>query len=323
MATVKKMVPAINLFSDQTFLHCTFSCKGMNKTTKAHLAVLSANIIYGISFSAVKMLTSGFMPAFSLNLVRIGISAPLFWLLFAMKPTKAGIRKEDLPRFFWCAVTGVAINQLMFIKGVSLTSSIHASILSLVSPIFITAAAGWLLKEKFTWLKGVGLVLGISGALTIVTGRNQASLSGENMWLGDLLIIINAISYSIYFVIVKPLMARYHPIHIVRWIFTIGVFLILPFGISDFLATDFSAFTTGAWLALALVVLGTTFLAYLLNVFGLKYLGAGVTGTYIYTQPLFASILGILLLGEQFSGSLAWAAAMIGIGVLLVTRKKS
>jgi len=291
----------------------------MDKITKAHFAVLGANIIYGVSFSAVKLLTSNYMPAFSLNLVRIGISAPLFWLLFAMKPSNAGIKKEDIPRFFWCAVTGVAINQLMFIKGVSLTSSIHASILSLVSPIFITAAAGWLLKEKFTWLKGFGLVLGISGALTIVTGRQQATSPGENMLLGDLLIIINAISYSIYFVIVKPLMEKYHPIHIVRWIFTFGVFLILPFGIGDLLATDFSQFTTGAWAALALVVLGTTFMAYLLNVFGLKYLGAGITGTYIYTQPLFASVIGILLLGEQFSLRLALSTLLIGAGVLLAT----
>ena len=294
----------------------------MDKIKKAHLAVLGANIIYGVSYSAVKMLTSQFMPAFSLNLIRIGVSAPLFWLLFAMKPSKAGIHKEDIPRFFWCAVTGVAINQLMFIKGLSLTTSIHASILSLVSPIFITAAAGWLLKEKFTLLKGIGLALGIGGSLLIISGRQQSSASGENMLLGDILIIINAISYSIYFVLVKPLMLRYHPIHILRWVFTFGVFLILPFGIGDFLRTDFTAFTPAAWLAIALVVLGTTFLAYILNVFGLKYLGAGITGTYIYTQPLFASILGITLLGESFTPGLGIAAVMIAAGVLFATMGK-
>jgi drug/metabolite transporter (DMT)-like permease len=208
----------------------------------------------------------------------------------------------------------------MFIKGVSLTTSIHASILSLVSPIFITAAAGWLLKERFTPLKAIGLALGIGGAFMIVSGRHQSNSPGENMLFGDILIIINAISYSLYFVIVKPLMQRYHPIHVVRWIFTFGVFLILPFGIGDFLHTDFAAFTPGAWGALALVVLGTTFLAYILNIFGLKYLGAGITGTYIYTQPIFASIIGIILLGEPFSFRLGIAAALIATGVLLATR---
>ena len=292
----------------------------MDKITKAHLAVLGANIIYGMSFSAVKMLTGQYMPAFSLNLVRIGISAPLFWLLFAFKPSKAGIERQDIPRFVWCAVTGVAINQLMFIKGVSLTTSIHASILSLVSPIFITAAAGWLLKEKFSLMKAAGLALGIGGAALIITGRQHSSAPGENMLLGDILIIINAISYSIYFVIVKPLMEKYHPIHVVRWVFTFGAFMILPFGWNDFFQTDFSAFNLASWMALALVVLGTTFLAYLLNVFGIKYLGAGITGMYIYTQPLFASVIGLLLLGEQFSLNIGIAALMIGFGVLLSTR---
>jgi drug/metabolite transporter (DMT)-like permease len=292
----------------------------MDKTTKAHLAVLGANIIYGVSFSAVKMLTSNFMPAFSLNLIRIGVSAPLFWLLFAFKPSKAGIRKEDIPRFILCAITGVAVNQLLFIKGVSLTTSIHASILSLVSPIFITAAAGWLLKEKFTLLKGIGLALGIGGAATIVMGRQHGAQNAENMLLGDILVIINAISYSLYFVIVKPLMTRYHPIHVVRWVFTFGAFMIIPFGWNDFLHTNFSAFTSSAWLALSLVVFGTTFMAYLLNVFGIKYLGAGITGMYIYTQPIFASILGLLLLGEEFSLRLGIATLLIGVGVILSTR---
>jgi drug/metabolite transporter (DMT)-like permease len=289
----------------------------MDKISKAHLAVLGANIIYGMSFSAVKMLTSQYMPAFSLNLVRIGVSAPLFWLLFLMKPGKAGIDREDIGRFVLCALTGVAINQLMFIKGVSLTSSIHASILSLVSPIFITAAAGWLLKERFTWQKGLGLALGISGAATIITARNTNVNPGENMLVGDILIIINAISYSLYFVFVKPLMTKYHPIHVVRWVFTIGAFMILPFGWNDFLQTDFNVFPLSAWLALALVVLGTTFLAYILNVFGIKYLGAGITGSYIYTQPVFASFIGILLLGEAFTVRTGIGASIIGMGVLL------
>lgn len=291
----------------------------MDKHTKAHLAVLGANIIYGMSFSAVKMLTSEYMPAFSLNLLRIGISAPLFWVLFLLKPGKAAIDRKDIKRFLLCALTGVAINQLMFIKGVSLTTSIHASILSLVSPIFITAAAGWLLKEKFTLHKGLGLTLGIAGAATILTSRSGVQTTGENMLLGDILIIINALSYSLYFVFVKPLMHKYHPIHVVRWVFTFGAFIILPFGWGDFQDTNFGAFTPTAWMALALVVLGTTFLAYLLNVFGIKYLGAGITGAYIYTQPIFASIIGILLLGEAFSLRLGIAAILIAVGVLLAS----
>jgi drug/metabolite transporter (DMT)-like permease len=115
-------------------------------------------------------------------------------------------------------------------------------------------------------------------------------------------------------------MTRYHPIHVVRWVFTFGAFMIIPFGWNDFLHTNFSAFTSSAWLALSLVVFGTTFMAYLLNVFGIKYLGAAITGMYIYTQPIFASILGLLLLGEEFTLRLGIATLLIGVGVILSTR---
>lgn len=294
----------------------------MQLRTKAHISVLTANVIYGFSFSAIKLLTTQFMPAFSLNVVRIVGSAPLFWLLYLMKPGPAGIDKKDLPRFLLCALTGVAINQLLFVKGISLTTSIHASILSLVSPIFITAAAGWLLQEKFTRWKAWGLALGISGALSIVTARSTQSGTAENMLLGDILVIINALSYSLFFVFVKPLMLRYKPLHVVRWVFTLGAFMILPFGWSDFLATDFSQFTSTAWAALALVVFGMTFLAYILNTYSIKYLGAGITGTYIYTQPVFAAVIGIAILGEPFTPGLGLAALLIGLGVLLVNRKQ-
>jgi len=299
---------------------CT-SIVRMQLRTKAHMAVLAANVIYGMSFSAIKLLTTGYMPAFSLNVVRILGAAPLFWLLYLFKPGRAGIDRQDIPRFLLCALTGVAINQLLFVKGISLTTSIHASILSLVSPIFITAAAGWLLQEKFTRWKAWGLALGISGALSIVSARSVQGSPAENMLLGDVYVIINAISYSLFFVLVKPLMTRYKPLHVIRWVFTLGVGMILPFGWGDFLATDFSQFTHQAWAALALVVLAMTFLAYMLNIYGIKYLGAGITGMYIYTQPVFASIIGIVLLGEPFSLRLALAAVLIGLGVLLVNKK--
>ena len=293
----------------------------MQLRTKAHIALLAANILYGMSFSAIKLLTTQYMPALSLNLVRVAATVPLFWLLFALKPSKAGIDKKDIGRFVACAITGVVINQLLFVKGISLTSSIHASILSLVSPIFITAAAGWLLKEAFTPTKGIGLTLGISGAALIILSRSTPSSPGENILLGDLLVTINAISYSMYFVLVKPLMNKYAPIHVLRWVFSIGFLFILPFGLQDLSETNFSAFTPGAWFALILVVFGMTFLGYLLNVFGLKHLGASVTGAYIYSQPIFAAVIGILLLGEKLSPQLMLAALLIGIGVFFSSRK--
>jgi drug/metabolite transporter (DMT)-like permease len=292
----------------------------MKNTTKAHAAVIGANLLFAINFSMVKAVTPGLMTSYALNVVRIVASVSLFWMLYAMKPSRAGIDKKDIGRFVLCGLTGVAINQILFIKGLSLTSTIHGSLLILGTPIFITLAAAWLLHEKFTLNKVMGLSLGIAGALVLVLGRTQQH-EGKDILLGDILIIINSISYALYFVWVRPLMEKYHPIHVIRWVFTFGMFMILPFGIYDFSHTDFAVFPVQGMVALTFVVVGGTFVPYLFNTYGLKYLGPGITGAYIYTQPLFAACIGILFLGEHMGMQQLLAAALIAAGVLLVNRK--
>lgn len=293
----------------------------MNKTTKAHLAVLAANFIFGAGYAVVKTITPEFIAPFALNVVRVLSSLLLFWLLFLMKPSNAGFERKHLPRFLLCALTGVAINQLLFIKGLSLTTAIHSSLLSLGTPIFITIIAAWLLKEKLTLYKIAGLALGIGGATMLILMKDN-STSGKDMLLGDILIIINAISYAFYLVLVRPLMEHYKPIHVLRWVFTFGTFMILPFGLEQFIDTNWAAFGTNQWIALAFVALFVTFFAYLFNVYGLSVIGSSATGSYIYTQPVFAAIIAMVFMGEHFTITKALAAICIFSGVYLVNLRK-
>jgi drug/metabolite transporter (DMT)-like permease len=116
-------------------------------------------------------------------------------------------------------------------------------------------------------------------------------------------------------------MHTYKPVHVIRWIFTIGFFMMTPIGWSEFRAIQWSTFTTIDYAAVGFIVLGATFFAYLFNLYGINKLGAGITGTYIYTQPFFASIIAVWFLGEVFNGNKIVAAVLIGSGVLLVSYK--
>lgn len=293
----------------------------MTKNTKAHLAVLGANLIFGSGYAVVKTITPQYIAPFALNVVRVLSSLVLFWLVFLMKPGKAGIDKKDLPRFLLCALTGVAINQLFFIKGLSLTTAIHSSLLSLGTPIFITIIAAWLLKERLTIQKLTGLALGIGGAAMLILSKDQQQ-NGKDVLLGDFMIIINAVSYAFYLVMVRPLMERYKPIHVLRWVFTFGTFMILPFGMDQFMHTDWQAFGTAQWMALGFAGLFLTFIAYLLNVYGLAVLSSSATGSYIYTQPIFAAIIAMLFMGEHFTLTKGLAALCIFAGVFVVNKRK-
>jgi drug/metabolite transporter (DMT)-like permease len=292
----------------------------LNKIVKAHLAVLVANLLFGANYSIVKVITPGLIKPFGLNVVRVIVTVALFWLLYALKPSDVSIQKKHIPRLILCGIAGVAINQLLFIKGLSLTTSIHASLLSLGSPIFITFIAAWLLKEPISPLKIIGLIIGICGATLLITMK-EGSSAGDNVVLGDVLVLLNAISYAFYFALIRPLMEIYKPLVLLRWIFTIGAMIIIPIGWRQFTEIDWSAFSFADFAEVAFVAIGATFIAYLLNMYGIQHIGPSMTGSYIYTQPVFAAIIAIVFLGEAFNWQKALAAVLIIIGVVFVNKR--
>jgi drug/metabolite transporter (DMT)-like permease len=289
--------------------------------TKAHFGLLATNLFFAINLSAVKYLTGNqYMQPFGMNVIRVGVSVLLFWLLFLFNPFQKSISKEDIPRFAFCALTGIAINQMLFLKGLSLTFSIHAVLLMLTTPILITIIAAWLLKERINSFKVVGLGFGVSGAVLLISsGKNSGN--GNNILLGDLYILINALSYTFYFILVKPLMLKYKPIQVIRWVFTMGFFMVLPFGWHEFISIEWAHFNTTAYICIFLIVFAGTFLAYLFNVYGIQILGASVAGSYIYSQPIFAAVIAMLFLDEPLEMYKVFSAALIFVGVYLCNKK--
>jgi drug/metabolite transporter (DMT)-like permease len=292
----------------------------MNKKLQAHIAVLLANIFFGINYITIKIIVPSKLSAPALNVCRVAGSLLLFWVFYFIKPSKAGIVRNDIPRFFLCSITGVVLNQILFVKGLSLTSAIHASLLALVTPILIIFIAAWILKERLTWIKIAGIILGISGAVILILMKD-VSHTASNIVLGDVLVILNAISYAFYFVLVKPLMIKYSPVHVIRWVFTIGLLFMLPYGYHSLTITNWQSFNQSDWVCFVFVITGATFFAYLFNIFGVAAIGASATGSYIYTQPAFAAIIAIIFTGEKYDWIKLVATILIFSGVYLANYK--
>ena len=309
-------IPPTFVFSNPAFL---------TTGSKAHIAVLFTNIFFASNYSLVKYISPSHVGPYGLNFIRVGVSLLLFWALWTagkLLPGKEvvepGIRREHWGRFILCGLSGVAVNQMLFIKGLTLTSTIHASLLMLCTPLLITLLAFWVLKERVTLQKALGLALGIGGAVLLIIAKEK---SGNSSLTGDVLIILNAIAYTVYFILVKPLMLVYPPLHVVRWVFTLGFVMIFPFCWVQFNDTQWQLFEWSHYASLFFIVTCGTFLAYAFNVYGIRHLGAGVTGSYIYTQPVFAALVAILFLGEQVTIQKAIAGIMIFAGVFMVSRK--
>jgi len=295
----------------------------LNSTLKAHLGLLGTNLFFATNYSAIKYFTSHhYAGPLGINIIRVGISAALFWILFLFKPSEKRIEKKDFPALILCTLTAIALNQLLFIQGLSLTFPIHAALLTLITPILITIIAARILKEKITIAKLVGLLLGAMGAVLLVSQR-EITAPGENVLFGDTLVILSAVAYTFYFILVKPLMNKYSAVQVIRWIFTIGFLMTLPFCYTEFTKITWQFFTFKDWFFLFMVVVPGTFFAYVFNVYGIQKLSASKAGAYIYSQPVFAVIIAIIFLKEYLSFYKIIAAVLIFAGVFLSNKKQN
>lgn len=293
----------------------------MSTNIKAHLGLLATNLFFAINVSAIKFITTkGFAGPYGLNVVRSGICVILFWLLFFTTGENKQIRKKDVIRFILCAFSALAANQMLFMKGVSLTYPIHASLLLLITPILITFIAAWVLKEMITLPKLIGLFLGVTGACILILSGNNTT-KGDDILLGDLLVIMSTVLYTIYFILVKPLMQQYSTMDVMRWVFTFGFIMIVPLGWNEFTQIPWNEYNFNEYLLLFMIVIPGTFLAYIFNAYGIKKLSASTAGTYIYSQPVFSVIVATIFLNESLELYKIIAGIIIFSGVYLANRQ--
>lgn len=289
----------------------------MNKTLQAHLAILLANIIYGANYSIAKEVMPAYIQPFAFVLMRVGGALVLF-LLVSTFVIKEKIDKKDLPRIALLGVCGVAINQLMFLKGLSLTTPINASIIMISNPIVVLLFAAIALKEKIAINKIIGILLGIGGALLLLLFNKTFSFGSETI-TGDVMVLINSISWAFYVVLAKPLMKKYNAFTVVKWVFLFGFLYVLPFGYSEITLVNWASIPLTAWYCILFVVIATTFLAYILNTYALKALSPSVVSIYIYLQPFIATIIAVLFGKDELDARKIVSALMIIAGVYLVS----
>lgn len=287
----------------------------------AHAAVLSANLIYGANYSVAKEVMPAYIQPFGFIVLRVVFTAAIF-LLISQLMAHEKVDYADKKRFFICAVFGVAINQLLFFKGLDLTTPINAALMMTTNPIMVLIAASVVLKDRITWIRILGMLLGITGAVTLILWNfNGAVFSGSLG--GDIMILINSLSFGVFLIMVKPLMSKYSTITVMKWVFLFGTVLVLPFGWGEFSAIQWSGFDTRIWLLTAFVVIGTTSLAYVFNTYALRKLSPSEVSVYIYLQPLFAVMFAILLGKDSLKPIHVLAAALIFCGVYLASDRMS
>lgn len=285
---------------------------------KAHLALLTVNIIYALSYGFSKDVLSTHIPPFAFILIRVLGASLLFWLLTSFYPSKK-IAKKDYLLLAICGFFGVAANQLLFFEGLNNTSSIHSSVIMVGTPILVLLFSRLFLKEPLNRLKIMGVTIGLLGAILLIISNGEDA-SGSSTY-GNMLILLNACSYGVYLVIVKPLMSVYSPLQVIKWVFTFGLVMVIPFGWSQFDAINWE-FSTTIFLKILFIIFYMTFLTYLLTIYGLGKVSPVVVSAYIYIQPILATLIAIMSNKEELSPITIVYGLFIMLGVFLVSVTK-
>ena len=293
---------------------------------KGHSSMLGANVMWGLMSPVAKfVMVGGAVTPLVVTDLRITGAMVLFWIAsFFQKPER--VAPKDLLKLLGASLLAIVFNQGCFIFGVGLTSPVDASIITTSMPLLAMVLAAIYLKEPITGKKVLGIAVGATGALLLILGSHQVSeakAAGNHYIWGDLLVLLAQFSYALYFVLFKNFVNKYSLITIMKWMFTYAFICALPFSYNDLLHTEWKSLQNTEIGALVFIVVGSTFISYVLIVIGQKNLRPTVAGMYNYVQPLVASIVAVWWGMDTFNFVKIISVALIFGGVYLVTNSRS
>lgn len=298
----------------------------MSSFLKAHFALFFVNLIYGANYVIAKGVMPSYIAPNAFILLRAMGAVLVFWLI--KLKIREQVKTRDFIRLAFCGLFGVAINQLFFFNGLSITSPVNSSIIMTLNPILVLTLSSIFIKEKITKNKILGISLGMTGSI-LLSYMSMGNSNGISTLEGDLYVFVNAASYAVYLVLVKPLMSRYKPITVISWVFLFGLAFVMPLGWNQLTEIQWTEMPFQIYLRLIYVIVGVTVLTYLLNIYAMKTVTATVTSSYIYLQPVLAAVAVLVFTYfglEDYSGELTiwkgFSAILIFVGVYLVSKRK-
>jgi len=293
----------------------------MDKRFLALLAAIGATTIYGLNHTIMKVIMPDFIGPLGLVLLRVISASLLFGGLSLFYPSEK-VDTRDALRILAAAFFGMCLNMLFFIKGLSLSTPINSSVIITIMPIIVLILSAIFVGEKITWRKAGGIAAGFLGAITLVLYGSAFTKNAPNIPLGNFYMLINAFSFGAFLVLMKPISKKYHVITLMKWMFPLGVLLNLPVGWEELSAVSFSSLPFDAVWRIGFVLLFTTFLAYLLNMYALREVPPSTIGAFTYLQPIIAIGYATLSGNDQMDGIKLLATTLVFVGVYMVTQRE-
>ncbi|MDQ3906786.1 MAG: DMT family transporter [Acidobacteriota bacterium] len=287
---------------------------------KPHVALVAVQIFFG-TWPIVGKFVLQVVPSTGLVALRVAGGA-LAFLLLQRKAGRVRLeRRSDYARVALYGLLGVVLNQLLYVKGLALSTAVNATLLGTMIPVFTLLVAVLLGREEFSARVAVGVVIAACGAIYLVNPA-AADFSGAHT-VGNLLLVANCIFYGAYIALSQDVIRRYGALRVITWVFLFACVVTVPLGAFNLSRAPLREAGAGVWLSILYIILVPTVGAYYFNAWALGRVAPSVVAIYVYLQPLIGLALAPYLLGEQLGARVWLAAALIfaGVGVVTIRRR--
>lgn len=282
--------------------------------------LLAVQVFFG-SLPVIGKVVLAAIPAVSLVGFRVGITALILVVVQTYRRRLWLKDRADYKRLAILSLFGITFNQLLFIGGLSLTKASNTSLLAVTIPIFTITIGAIIGTERLRLVKALGIALAAGGVIILIDPR-KASFSSETT-LGDLLIILNSLSFGIYVATSKEIITRNGAFRSMMWVFIFASIVCVPLGLFSISTVDVAAVPTMIWWLILYIAVVATAGPYLLNAYAIAKVSASTVAVFIYLQPLIGFILAAIFLNEIIDLNFAIAAILVFVGVYLTTRRKA
>jgi drug/metabolite transporter (DMT)-like permease len=290
----------------------------MNKRYLALIAAFLATSIYGINHTVAKEVMPIYIGSSGFIMLRLLGATLIFWLI-SLFTSNEKIEKKDFLKILLASILGMCVNMLAFFRGLELSTPINSGIIITLSPVLVLILSYFFLKEKVTVKKIIGILIGFSGAVFLILNSSKTGINAPNIPLGNSFFLLNASAYAGYLIVIKPLTSKYNIFTLMKWLFLIGLVLSTPITFNQFVEVNWTELPWFAIWRMAYVVIGTTFLTYLFNIYALKTLSPTTVGSFIYLQPIITIGFALITGNDVLDTTKMFSCLLVFIGIYLVS----
>ncbi|MCE5203912.1 MAG: DMT family transporter [Actinomycetia bacterium] len=273
-------------------------------------SVTIALVLWASAFAGIKAGLTGFGPG-ELALLRFG-TASLVLLAYGFLTRMRMPRRADVGRLLAAGLFGITAYHLCLNFGETNVSASAASLIIASGPVFTAILAHMKLGERLTWWGWLGIAIAFSGVAVLTLGGSGGGLAFEP---AAILVLAAAMSTAIYFVISKPLLDRYGALEFTSyciWFGTLPMLVFLPGLVAQLPSASSSAISSALYLG---VFPGA--IAYVLYSHTLSKLPASIASSFLYVQPVTATVIAWLWIHEvpTLPTLVGGALALVGVGL--------